>query len=114
MKRVCKNNKEMLLAFKAVTYPYKLPDRTQLKINRFIKVDFSGYSYMVNPKKFCEEFGMTPAKDLVEYIILAGRRSYADYLLSGATTLDIYSAPFIPTNNRLLAVSNNKIYFKHE
>ena len=114
MKRVCKNNKEMFLAFKAITFPYPMPSKMQLKTNKFLHTNFTGISYMLNPEKFCEEFGTVPAQNIVEYIILAGRRCYAEYVLSGSTTLDVYTAPFVPTNNKLIAISNNKIYFKHE
>jgi hypothetical protein len=107
------NNRQMLLAFKSITYPTPLPSKYQARINKFLYQDFSGSSFMLNPEKLCEEYRATSPTEVVEYIILAGRRSYAEYLLTGDSSLDKLIAPFIPTNNRLLTITD-KIYFKHE
>lgn len=79
--------------------------------------DFSGKSFLVNPKRLIEESAFYKAKEIAEYTALASFRNYADYTLTNKTTLDLLHVPVrheIITNNRLLRIEGDKVHFLFE
>mgnify|MGYP005666635745 CR=1 FL=1 len=113
VKRKSKSKKDMILAISAITWPNELPTKRLKKLNRFYNEQFPGLSFLLNPEALLAERLLTNY-EIVEYITLAARRSFAEYLYSGKTSLDCRSAPFIPTTNQLLTTKNSQIYFAFE
>ena len=76
-----------------------------------------GDSFLLNPESFFSDTN-TDIAYKSQYLQLAGRRSYNDYKLYGATYLDLSYFEDIDLDklktNPLLAIKQNKIYFKHE
>jgi len=56
-------------------------------------------------------------REIAQYVALASLRSYADYAITGDTTLDLNLVE-IPVElfneNSLLRVKNDKVHFKYE
>lgn len=83
----------------------------------FYQKDFSGKSFLVNPKELLENDYFYPAKHMAEYVLVASYRNYAHYCATGDTTLDLLHCPVqqsIITNNRLLSIKNGRILFEYE
>jgi len=102
----------IMLIMHAITWPVLLPTRIQRLNNPYYEHDFSGHSYLLQPEKLLVRKDI-PLKDRVEYISLAARRSYAEYLLSGDTTLDCRLVKR-PTENQLITAKNNRVVFNYE
>ena len=78
------------------------------------KIDFDGDSYLLKPERLLEAFHNANQVDAANYLMLASRRSYAEYLLTGDYTLPTkYIA--IPTQrlkqNSLLDIQGTNIHF---
>lgn len=108
------SNIELIKVMSAITWPEAAPTRQQKRLNPYYWKDYEGISFLVEPEKLLIKKYELPVKDIVEYIALASKRSLAEYLLTGDTTLDIRLAPFIPETNQLLTISNNAVHFKYE
>lgn len=113
VKRHAKDKKDVILIISSLTWPYILPTKRQRKLNKFYDMQFDGDSFLINPDLLLQERSLSNYK-IVEYITLASRRSYPEYLYSRKKTLDCRLAPFIPTDNELLTIKNNQIYFAFE
>lgn len=112
VKRVSKkSNNNILKIMFAITWPSTLVTERQKKLNKYYNYDFSGFSYLINPEDLLVRRDLPP-KVLVEYIMLASRRSYADYIITGDATLDSRLAN--PTDNELLTTKNGRIHFAYE
>ncbi|NDD82986.1 hypothetical protein EBZ38_01705 [bacterium] len=98
----------------AITWPEVLPTKRQLIVNKFYGKDFSGNSFLLNPESLLNKKYELKAKDIVEYIMLASKRSYADYLITGNRTLNVRLLPYVIASNELITIKNNEIYFKYE
>jgi|LakMenEpi03Aug12_release.lakeMendotaPanAssembly.Ray.scaffolds.fasta_scaffold45813_5 hypothetical protein len=98
----------------AITWPEVLPTRRQIMVNKFYGKDFSGNSFLLNPEDLLNKKYELKPKDIVEYIMLASKRCYADYLITAKTTLDARLVPYTVSGNELLTIANNEIYFKYE
>jgi len=105
------SNQDILKIMFSITWPYILPTKRQRKINKYYDYDFSGFSFLINPEDLLVRKDLPP-KVLVEYIMLASRRSYADYIITGDATLDCRLAN--PTKNELLKTIDGKIHFAYE
>jgi len=115
VKRLAKgDNIEIIKIMSAITWPEVAPTKQQKRLNPYYWKDYDGISFLVEPEKLLIKKYELPVKQIVEYIALASRRSLAEYLLTGDTTLDIRLAPFIPEVNQLLTITNNIVHFKYE
>lgn len=107
------SKKDTILIISSITWPYTLPTKRQRRLNRFYDEEFQGISFLLNAEELLESRNLSNYK-IVEYITLAARRSLADYLYCKEKTLDCRLAPFLPTNNELLTIKNDKIHFAFE
>ena len=108
------NNIEIIKIMSSITWSEAAPTKQQRRLNPYYWKDFNGISFLAEPEKLLIKKYELPVRDIVEYIALASRRSLAEYLLTGDTTLDIRLAPFIPEQNQLLTITNNIVHFKYE
>lgn len=79
--------------------------------------DFSGYSFIKNPKPLILQRHKWRDKEIADYIGLASFRNLGEYLVTKQTTLDRDFCPLSEealNNNRLLRVKGNKIHFFYE
>ena len=79
--------------------------------------NWSGDSFLINPEPLIYYRRLFTKKELSQYIILASKRSYAEYKLQKTKTLDLgnfnYSKDTL-INNRLLRIEKNIVYFLFE
>jgi len=83
----------------------------------FYKSDISGDSYLLNPELLLKNENAASLRHMVEYIGLASYRRYADYQMTGDSSLSIHHCRMKIENiekNPLLIVRNDKIHFKLE
>lgn len=95
----------------------QVPHNKYDPIYKYYDKDYSGLSFLNNPKKLLEVSFKYKKKEVVEYIALASFRSYSDYLMHGVTTLKVINSP-LPIDklkqNRLLRIEGDTIYFIFE
>jgi hypothetical protein len=76
-----------------------------------------GDSFLLNPQDFFSDT-KTDITYKSQYLQLAGRRIWSDYIHFGATYLDLSLFEDVDLiklkTNPLLTIKNNKIYFKYE
>lgn len=105
---------EFLRIFKYVTYkPKFLYGRNKT----YAEKDWSGNSFLINPKLLLRNRKNHKDMHIIEYIGLASLRNYSDYAVRGTTTLDLlacYGKEDIINNNSLLYTENGKLHFKYE
>jgi hypothetical protein len=87
--------------------------RSHKKLIRLSTKDFTGQSFLLNPKVLLNDNNST-VEEKVEYIALASKRNLANYLLLGEKKLDCRLVRRIPTENKLLTTSDNAISFAYE
>jgi|AntAceMinimDraft_5_1070358.scaffolds.fasta_scaffold00600_23 hypothetical protein len=102
----------IMLIMHAITWPYVLPSYRMRKVNPFYDIDFNGHSFLLDPERFLNRRDV-PLTKRVEYVSLASRRCYAEYLLSGEKTLDCRLVKR-PIDNELLTVKTNRVCFAYE
>jgi hypothetical protein len=105
------SNNNILRIMFAITWPQILPTKRQRTINKYYDIDFYGHSFLKNPEDLLVRRDLPP-KTLVEYIMLASKRNYADFMITGDATLDARLA--FPTDNKLLTTIDGKIHFAYE
>jgi hypothetical protein len=118
-KKICKAAKNnvghIVTIFDMITYnrrPRSLQDSRLL----FYGKDFSGQSFMLNPKGLLENKHAFTYKEIAQYIALASYRNYSDYIITGDKTLSLLKSPVSQqklTGNRLLQI-DKKIKFLFE
>lgn len=81
---------------------------------KYDRIDFSGESYLLNPKGLLEVFQSGNQVDAAYYLMLASYRNYAEYKLTGETSLPLRFIK-IPTDtlkqNSLIKVTDTDIQF---
>ena len=71
-------------------YQSMMGDPRPSKLRRtFDEIDFSGDSFILNPEKLMWAFHNANQKDAANYLMLASRRNYAKYLITGDNTLPV-------------------------
>ena len=98
-------------------YKEKIPFNKYDPIYKYSDIDFSGDSFLLNPKELLENAFKYSSKEVAVYTALAARRKLSDYLAFGTKTLSIPHAPQqhqLFKENRLLWLENNKVYFLYE
>lgn len=77
-------------------------------------MDFSGDSYLLRPEKLMWAFHNCNQKDAANYLMLASRRQYAEFLVTGEYTLPLKHIN-IPTDtlklNSLIDIRGTDIHF---
>jgi hypothetical protein len=93
----------------------RIPKNYATKIKPLSKL--FGDSFLLNPDAFFSD----TTTDIIyksQYLQLAGRRNYSDFVHFGATYLDLTLFQDVDLDklktNPLLTIANNKIYFKYE
>ncbi len=100
---------------KYLTYKPKYP-RNKLELAR-AEIDWSGNNFLINPKLLLNNRCKYKDIHIVEYIGLASLRNYSDYVVTGNKTLDLLACigkEDLIKNNRLLRISDGKVYFRYE
>ena len=84
---------------------------------RYDEMDFDGDSYLLKPEKLMWAFHNANQKDAANYLMLASKRNYAEYLMTGDFTLPIKHIN-IPIEtletNSLIDIEGTDIHFKLE
>jgi hypothetical protein len=86
-------------------------------IYQYYYEDFSGSSFLVNPRLLLQFRHKWKDKELADYIGLASFRNLGEYLTNKQTALDLDLCPLKSAtieNNRLLRIKDNKVYFLYE
>lgn len=100
-----------------IAYYNTLPKSKYSRLKNISRTQVLGHSFILNPEPILND-NVTDPSYLVQYIRLAGRRSYALYKLYKLKYLDLSYYPDIALekikHNPLLNIANNKIYFKFE
>lgn len=98
-----------------VTYrplPESSRDASRLK---YQSIHWKGDSYLLNPEDFIDQHHRYTKKEVLQYFLVASKRSLPDYLLFGTKTLSMHSVNINAIkNNRLLTVTDEKIFLKFE
>lgn len=92
-----------------------LPRSTYDEFYKYRNIDFSGYSFLINPVPLLK-WKYKP-KEVADYLGLASLRSYSHYSLYKDARLEMDMVPIsidVINNNKLLKVSNNELIFKYE
>lgn len=79
--------------------------------------DYTGDSFLINPHLLFENRKKHLDRHIVEYIGFASLRNYADYVITGNTSLALLAClgkENIINNNSLLHIENQKIRFLYE
>ena len=102
--------------FDMLVYGRKI--RNKFDLRRLYKdKDFSGDGFMLNPKGLLMNWHSCSLQEAAQYIMLAGLRSYAEYIMTGDASLDIRKCPVsldTIAKNRLLKIDGNRILFLYE
>lgn len=115
LEKESKTDQLKFLALLEYHYRGSLPNKNS-KYKPSVK-SLRGHSFILNPEPLFNQDTMIAAY-LVQYIKLAGRRSWLDYELQSIRTLDTSYFPDIDLaklkTNPLLTVTKQLIYFKFE
>ena len=99
-----------------ITYQ-QIPENIYDPVMRFIDTDWSGISFIVNPKPILENRISIYERDLAEYVALASYRSLAEYKATKRTFLYEFESPIGLERlheNRFLIATNDEIHFMWE
>jgi len=95
-----------------------IPKNKRDRLYRFAGLSFRGESFLLHPDLLVHHSYKYEYREIAQYLALAAHRPYADYLASGIKTLDYRTVEYIDeeliTNNRLLRLENDTIYFLYE
>jgi len=107
---------DILTILRIVTYKL-YPKNYADKTFKFYQHKYGGNSFLLNAEELLTTGRTYSDKEVAEYAGVASYRNYYHYRQTGDTTLDLRHLPVnenIITNNRLLNIENNKIYFMFE
>lgn len=106
------NNILYWITFKELPYSQKDP------VFRWSGFDFLGHSYLINPEAlFIYKYSNFGLQDMYDYVYLASLRNFAEYKITGDTSLPIEHCSFPESRinrNNLLKQTKEKIIFKFE
>ena len=86
-------------------------------IYKYAGKHFNGESFLIHPDVLLHNAYKHDYRDIAQYIALASIRPYADYLVTGDTTLDLLQCEVdqeLFENNSLLTVKDGKVHFLYE
>lgn len=111
------NAKDVYRIIKMITNR-EIPRNKKDPIHKFYGKDFAGNSFLLHPENLIFNSYKHEYKDIGVYLALASLRSYADFKLTGDTTLDTMAMPFgtreLSQNNELLLEKHNRMFFLYE
>lgn len=94
-----------------------IPKNKYDDIYKYAGKHFTGQSYIVHPDVLLYYAYKHSHREIAQYIALASMRPYADYLVTGDTTLDLLQCEVeleYFEDNSLLRIENGKIHFIYE
>ena len=117
-----KKNVQYILNLKNIHSPFQvelLPEPTNKydKIFEYSKKNFVGESFLINPEDLLFYSYKYSYREIAQYLALASLRSYADYLATGNSTLDLRKVEVdteLFSDNRLLGIEGNNLHFLYE
>lgn len=95
----------------------QIPDNIYDPVMKYVDTDWSGLSFIVNPKPIIEHRVKMYEQELAEYVALASFRNLAEYKVTKQTTLHVLASPVDTesiNNNRFLILRDNEIHFRWE
>lgn len=107
------NNMIDILAHITYRFPPKSPgDVRRLK---YQTISWGGDSFLLNPEKLLDNHFRYRKKEVMQYILVAAKRSYPEYKLFRKKTLSAHllNADAL-VDNRLLTITGNEIHLKFE
>ncbi len=100
-----------------IVYYNTIPKSKYSRLKKFSRNKLLGASFLLNPEPILND-NVTDPNYLVQYVRLAGRRSYAMHKLYNLRYLDLSYFPDISLekikHNPLLTIAKDKIHFKYE
>ncbi len=111
-----RSNAELLKIMTYLTFKPKIYSKYDMYY-KYSTVNWSGSSFLRNPKPLFIHRKSFPDKQIVEYIGLASLRNYPEYVMQGILTLDLLACSRkedLINNNRLLSIENGEIHFLYE
>jgi len=104
---------------KMLTYK-EVPKNRYDPIFKYSNINFTGESFLLNPDVLLYYAFRYSMKEVATYISIASIRSIADYISTNKVSLDRIKVPSdtviqnILTENRLLTLDEDNIYFRYE
>jgi hypothetical protein len=96
----------------------EVPKNKYDPIYKYYGKDFFGPSFLLHEDVLVYNSWKHRNKDLCQYIALASLRSYAQYMYTGKTTLDLRELSFDPIDiiedTRLVYIENEEIHLLYE
>jgi hypothetical protein len=108
--------RDIITVIHGMTYDL-MPKNKRDRLYKYYQKDFSGQSFLLYPERLFLHREEYEDIEIAQYVGIASQRSYAEYILSKDTTLDLFEydgKDIILYKNRLLTVSENRIHFKFE
>ena len=87
------------------------------RIYKYASKTFTGESFLVHPDVLLYNSYKHSYREIAQYLAVASMRPYADYLVTGDTTLDLLQCEIEQEffeDNSLLRVDNDKVHFLYE
>jgi len=115
--KIRKHSNGKVQIIKAIYQSIMNDSRPSFARRRYDKMDFTGDSYLLRPDKLLQAFHNANQVDAANYLMLASRRSYAQFLMTGEYSLPLKHIAIPQTkleNNSLLEIVGTDIHFKLE
>lgn len=110
-------NPKIMYTLLKMVYLKEIPKNRHDKLYKYAGKSFIGTSFLVHPDVLLYNAYKYSYREIAQYLALASLRPYADYAITGDTTLDLNIVE-IPVNlfndNSLLRVRDGKVHFKYE
>ena len=106
-----------MFAIVKMMYLKEVPKNKYDKLYKFSTKSFIGTSFLVHPDVLLYNAYKHSFREIAQYLALASLRPYADYAITGETTLDLDLVE-IPVelfnDNSLLYIEDNRLHFLYE
>jgi len=106
-----------MFAIVKMMYLKEIPKNKYDKLYKFSTKSFIGTSFLVHPDVLLYNSYKHSFREIAQYLALASLRPYADYAITGETTLDL-DVVEIPVelfyDNSLLYIEDDKLHFLYE
>jgi hypothetical protein len=110
------SSKRILLVLQSLVMQ-GIPKSVRDPVYNYYYTDFSGKSFLIDPYTLWFNRNGYTAREVAEYMGLASYRSYAYYLTTKDTTLELLHSPLSENtikSNRLLRIENERVHFLFE
>ena len=94
-----------------------IPKNKYDDIYKYAGKHFTGESFLVHPDVLLYNSYKHEYREIAQYLAIASMRPYADYLVTGDTTLDLLQCEVETEffeDNSLLHIENGKVHFLYE